>query len=169
MFWSRPLLPEEVAFVQRFFGTSLNALLPHLRIYLRRIGDTRRALSMNGGRLYLPAGFFEDCNPRRRLHLAHPAVAGIFAHELLHQWQRLQGRKVTREALRLQLHAICLKSDPYAYSGGSDEQAMLEVFLQASVEQQGQIWQDHVSAVIAGRPLACMQAVQRHVCAEAVS
>ena len=46
---------------------------------------------------------------------------------------------------------------------------MLEVFLQASVEQQGQIWQDHVSAVIAGRPLACMQVVQRHVCAESVS
>ena len=169
MFWSRPLLVAEQAFVHRFFGASLDALLPRMRLYLRRLGDTRRALSMNGGRLYLPRQFFEESNPARPLLLTHPLVAGIFAHELLHQWQRLQGRKVTREALRLQLHAICLKSDPYAYTCGGDEQAMLEVFLQASVEQQGQIWQDHVSAVIAGRPLARMQAVQRHVCAETVS
>ena len=112
MFWSRPLLVAEQAFVHRFFGASLDVLLPRMRLYLRRLGDTRRALSMNGGRLYLPRQFFEESNPARPLRLTHPLVAGIFAHELLHQWQRLQGRKVTREALRLQLHAICLKSDP---------------------------------------------------------
>ena len=50
MFWSRSLLPEEVAFVRRFFGASLNALLPRLRIYLRRIGDTRRASSREARR-----------------------------------------------------------------------------------------------------------------------
>ena len=147
-------MPEEVAFVRRFFGASLNALLPRLRIYLRRIGDTRRALSMNGGRLYLPASFFEGRDPRKLLHLSHPAVAGIFAHELLHQWQRLQGRAVTREAMLLQLKALCLRHDPYSYSACDDAQAMLKVFLQASVEQQGQIWEDHVRATVAGRPLA---------------
>lgn len=90
-------------------------------------------------------------------------IAGIVAHELLHQWQRLQGRAVTREALLLQTRALCLRHDPYAYHRCGDDAAMLQTFLAASVEQQGQIWEDHVSAVVSGRPLACMGLVQAHV------
>ena len=91
MFWSRSLLPLEHEFVLRHFGHSLQSLQPRIRLYLRRLGDTRRALSMNGGRIYLPRSFFEAGQPERVLKLDHPAVAGVFAHELLHQWQRLQG------------------------------------------------------------------------------
>ena len=84
MFWSRGLLPLEHEFVLRHFGHSLQSLQPRIRLYLRRLGDTRRALSMSGGRIYLPRSFFEAGQPERVLKLDHPAVAGVFAHELLH-------------------------------------------------------------------------------------
>ena len=156
------LLPE-VVFVRRFFGTALDSILPRQRLYLRRLGDTRRALSMNGGRLYLPRAFFEEGNPRKPLRLSHPMIAGIVAHELLHQWQRLQGRAVTREALLLQTRALCLRHDPYAYCTVADPQQMLHLFLQANVEQQGQIWQDYVKASVAGCDLPHLQLIAKHV------
>jgi hypothetical protein len=31
------------------------------------------------------------------------------------------------------------------------------------VEQQGQIWQDHVQALVQGQPLACMCLIAEHV------
>lgn len=157
------MLPLEVVFVRRFFGAALDTVLPRQRLYLRRLGDTRRALSMNGGRLYLPRAFFEEGDPRKPLRLSHPMIAGIVAHELLHQWQRLQGRAVTREALLLQTRALCLRHDPYAYCTVADPQQMLHLFLQANVEQQGQIWQDYVKASVAGCDLPHLQLIAKHV------
>lgn len=157
------MLPLEVVFVRRFFGAALDSVLPRQRLYLRRLGDTRRALSMNGGRLYMPRAFFEEGNPRKPLRLSHPMIAGIVAHELLHQWQRLQGRAVTREALLLQTRALCLRHDPYAYCAVADPQQMLQLFLQSNVEQQGQIWQDYVKASVAGCELPHLQLIARHV------
>lgn len=159
MFWSRLLLPAELAFVRQFFGSSLNALLPRIRLYQRRVGDTHRALSMNGGRLYLPRAFFEKSNPQMPLRLSHPVVAGIVGHELLHQWQRLQGQAVTRQALWLQMRSLCLCQNPYAYERCDGGQEMLETFLTASVEQQGQIWEDHVRTCVAGQPLPCLEKI----------
>jgi len=153
-FWSRPLLPPEMAFVQRHFGAALDAQLPTLRLYLRRVGDTRRALSLNGGRISMPRTCFEAGDPRRPLRLNHPQIAGVFAHELLHEWQRAQGRPVTRQALWLQLRFALCGHDPYAYERCSDPQAMHACFAAAQVEQQGQIWEDHVRACVAGRPAA---------------
>jgi hypothetical protein len=102
-------------------------------------------------------------DPHRPLRLAYPVVAGVFAHELLHQWQRLQGRAVTWEAFGLHLRAACLRRDPYHYQACADPQQMLQCFLDASVEQQGQIWQDHVQALVQGQPLACMCLIAEHV------
>ncbi len=150
MFWSRTLLDSECHFVRRFFAHSLDALLPRMRLYVRRVGDTRRALSLNGGRISMPRACFEHGDPRQALRLSHPYIAGVFAHELLHQWQRLQGRAVTRQAAWLQVKAVCLRSDPYAYAGCDDQAATLQSFLTAQVEQQGQMWQDYVSGCIAG-------------------
>jgi hypothetical protein len=59
MFWRRSLMPVETGFVQRLFGTALDELLPGMRLHVRRLGDTRRALSLGGGRIYLPRSFFE--------------------------------------------------------------------------------------------------------------
>ena len=163
IFWSRPLFAAEHDFVQLYFGQSLGSLTPRLRLYVRRIGDRRRALSMNGGRIFLPASFFGNGDPRQPLRLTQPVVAGIFAHELLHQWQRFQGRAVTREALWLQLKASCLRRNPYSYLRCTTPEAMLSRFLQASVEQQGQIWEDHVHAAVLGESLPCMELVAAYV------
>lgn len=163
MFWSRALLAQEQAFVLEHFGSALQRLQPKLRLYVRRIGDRRRALSLNGGRIFLPRSFFEHSDPRRPLRLNHPAVAGIFAHELLHQWQRLQGRAVTREALGLQLQAICLRRNPYHYPHAATAEAMLACFLRSTVEQQGQMWEDYVHAKVCGECLPCMELVAKHV------
>ncbi|NIF81954.1 hypothetical protein F3J24_00305 [Comamonas sp. Tr-654] len=163
MFWRRSLMPVETGFVQLLFGTALDELLPGMRLHVRRLGDTRRALSLGGGRIYLPRSFFEHADPHRPLRLSHPVVAGVFAHELLHQWQRLQGRPVTWEAFGLHLRATCLRRDLYRYQACADPYQMLQCFLDASVEQQGQIWQDHVQALVQGQPLACMCLIAEHV------
>ena len=140
VYWSRPLDAQEQAFVRTHFGASLDALLPRMRLYLRRLGDTRRALSMNGGRIFMPRAFFMQSDPRQPLRLSHPQIAGIFAHELLHQWQRLQGMPVTRQAAWLQFKALCTRGDPYAYERCDDPRRMLQRFVHAQVEQQGQMW-----------------------------
>ena len=46
MFWRRSLMPVEVGFAQRLFGTTLDELLPGIHLHVRRLGDTRRALSL---------------------------------------------------------------------------------------------------------------------------
>lgn len=150
MFWSRSLTEAERAFVHRFFAHSLDALLPRMRLHPRRLGDTRRALSMNGGRIYMPRACFVNDDPAQSLKLSHPFVAGVFAHELLHQWQRLQGLAVTRQAAWLHVKAACLRRDPYAYEGCNDSARMLQQFVNAQVEQQGQMWQDYVMGSVAG-------------------
>ena len=163
MFWSRPLFRAERDFVSQYFGHALDACLPHLRLYLRRVGDTRRALSLPGGRISLPRNCFVHANPQQALHLQHPQVAGLFAHELLHQWQRQQDRAVTVPAAWLQLKALCTGFDPYAYRAQSEAAAMLALFLRANVEQQGQIWQDYVTACVAGQSVLYMRDVAAHV------
>ena len=40
---------------------------------------------------------------------------------------------------------------------------MLTLFLQATVEQQGQIWEDHVHAVVLGEQLPCMVLVAAYI------
>lgn len=157
--WCRPLLDGESAFVQTHFGTSLQGLDGRLRLHLRRLGDTRRALSLPGGHVFMPRACFEGAQLQGPLRLHHPVVAGLFAHELLHQWQRLQGRAVTREAAWLQVKAVCLRRDPYAYTPCGDAAAMLQAFQTAQVEQQGQMWEDHVRACVAGEPLSVFKNV----------
>lgn len=162
-FWSRALVAQERIFVREHFGASLDALLPRLRLHPRRLGDTRRALSLGGGRIFLPRGFFLHSDPRQPVRLDHPPIAGIFAHELLHQWQRLQGLPVTRQAAWLQLKAWCTRSDPYAYERCDDAGRMLQRFADAHVEQQGQIWEDHVRACVAGQPAGAGALIAAHV------
>ena len=151
-FWRRALLPQERDFARQHFGNALDALLPKVHLYLRRIGDTRRALSFNGGRISMPRVCFIGRDPREPLLLSHPQIAGCFAHELLHHWQRARGVAVTRQAAWLQLRYLLGGRCPYAYARCSDAEAMRECFANAQVEQQGQIWEDHVRACVAGEP-----------------
>jgi len=74
------LLPTEHAFVQRFFAHALDGVRPRLRLYVRRLGDTRRALSLPGGRIAMPRQCFEQGDPAQPLRLSHPAFDAVAAH-----------------------------------------------------------------------------------------
>lgn len=152
--WWRCLLPVEEVFVRKHFGMQVgNQLIARVRLGVRRLGDTRRALCLNGGRVSLPKQCFLHAAMCQPLHLAHPQVAGVFAHELLHELQRMQGMAVTRQAIALQCSWLFLRRNPYFYSCSGNSRALLRQFLSANVEQQGQMWQDYVQAQVAGRPL----------------
>lgn len=150
----RGLLPDERAFVLTFFGLQQGSwLIANVRVGLRRLGDTRRALSFNGGRLSFPKPMYEGGDPKGGLRLEHPLVAGLFAHELLHALQRRQGVAVSRQALLLQWRWLVRRENPYLYSDCSSATALLRQFWLANVEQQGQMWQDYVQSVVGGKPL----------------
>lgn len=162
----RPLMPAERAFVREHFGAQWgSALVGRVHVGVRRWGDTRRALSVNGGWISLPRACFVQSQGHQVLQLQHPQVAGIFAHELLHEVQRMQGLPVTRQALALQCRAALQQCDPYAYDCKGSRTALLRQFWRANVEQQGQMWQDWVQAQVAGQALpshaALPLAVQR--------
>lgn len=101
----------------------------------------------------LPKSAFEGQSMRNALRLHHPGVAGLFAHELLHALQRQQGMPVTRQAFWLQCQWLLQRKNPYFYSCSGRPRALLRQFWHAHVEQQGQMWQDCVEAVVAGHPL----------------
>ena len=152
--WWRPLLPSEQAFVQAWFGAEQGQwLVQRIRLGQRRMGDTRRALCCNGGWMSFPQAMYMAGDNAQPLRLEHPLVAGVFAHELLHELQRRKGLPVTRQALVLQCQWLLLRRDPYRYSNCRNAGALLRQFWRANVEQQGQMWQDCVQAHVAGHPL----------------
>ena len=164
--WWRRLLPQEQAFVHAWFGAEqAQWLVEHVHLGQRRLGDTRRALCWNGGWMSFPKAMFAGSDPAHPLRLEHPLVAGVFAHELLHEVQRHQGLPVTRQALVLQCQWLLFRRDPYGYSSCRNAGALLRQFWLANVEQQGQMWQDCVQAQVAGQPLPShallVQAVQQ--------
>ncbi len=126
-----------------------------MRIYVRRLGDTRRALSFNGGFLSFPRYCFVDGDPRQPLRLDVPLIAGWLAHEAFHHWQRLQGLPVTRAALRLQWRFWRHGDNPYLYARCSSAQALLAQFQAVQVEQQAQMWQDMVVADVQQQLALC--------------
>lgn len=138
----------------RYFAQVPHPAWRRMRLHLRRLGDTRRALSFNGGFLSMPAYCFAASDPRQCLRLDEPLIAGWLAHEAFHHWQRLQGRAVTREALRLQWRFWRHGINPYAYAPSACATALLAQFQQAQVEQQAQMWQDAVMADIVWRQAA---------------
>ena len=152
LFWSRPLMADEWALLDRYFGEPSQLSKPsqpawrRMRMHVRRLGDTRRALSFNGGFLSFPRYCFVGADPRQPLRLDQPLVAGWLAHEAFHHWQRLQGLPVTREAMRLQWRWWRGGIDPYAYPACASPAALLAQFQSAQVEQQAQMWQDAVMA-----------------------
>lgn len=151
LFWSRPLTGDEWALLARYFGQPQHPGWSRMRLYLRRLGDTRRALSFNGGFVSMPALCFAASDPRQCLRLGDPLVAGWLAHEAFHHWQRLQGRAVTWQALGLQWRFWRHGINPYAYTPSASPVELLAQFQQAQVEQQAQMWQDAVMADIAWR------------------
>ena len=161
--WRR-LQPAEVAWVLQCFGTQQGRWLQQqIRVGVRRVGDTRRALCLNGGWVSLPRACFTQGDGAQPLRLDCAPIAALLAHELLHQLQRRQGLPVTRQSAWLQCVHLCGGRDPYAYVGHASPRAMLRQFWSAQVEQQAQMWQDHVQAWATGTPLPWAQGMVRAV------
>ena len=150
-FWSRCLTQAEWALLDHYFGQPTDPRWRRMRVHLRRIGDTRRALSFNGGFLSFPGTCFVGGDPRQSLRLDQPIILGWLMHEAYHHWQRLQGRAVTRDAVRLQWRFWRHGDDPYRYAACASPEALLAQFQTAQVEQQAQMWQDAVMADMACR------------------
>lgn len=93
----RPPTSAEVQFISQYFGTCINP--QKLDIIVRRIGDTSRALSLNGGFMSFPREDFVGGDANKGLNLADPRVAGELGHETLHQLQWLNGINVTAQAI----------------------------------------------------------------------
>ena len=146
LFWSRPLCAAEWALLAQYFGEPADPRWRRMRVHLRRLGDTRRALSFNGGFLSFPRYCFEGDNPREALRLDQPMIIGWLMHEAFHHWQRLRGRAVTRDALRLQWRFWRHGDNPYHYALCECPNGLLAQFQRAQVEQQAQMWQDAVMA-----------------------
>jgi hypothetical protein len=155
----RPLFSEERDFLQRYFGAGLE--LAPVRIVRTRAS---RCWSPFGARIHLTRTCFERGQPDRRVRLADPATASIFAHEATHVWQRQRGRAVTREGALLQtLYALRLH-DPYAYDRRiEDPVRLLAEFVLGNIEQQGRIMQDYVLSDLTGRATDRFCAVARWV------
>lgn len=73
-------------------------------------------------------------------------ITGWLMHEAFHHWQRLRGRAVTRDALRLQWRFWRHGDNPYHYALCECPSGLLAKFQRAQVEQQAQMWQDAVMA-----------------------
>ena len=138
---SRALHADEVDFLQRYFGASLNP--ERIRV---SVSWGKRSWSPFGQRISLSVRHFRDGEPLEVVDLDDPSSAAVFAHEAMHVWQRQHGRAVTREAIPLQAGYMLKRFDPYHYEPSSDPLHMLAKFEQANVEQQAKIFEDYVFA-----------------------
>lgn len=154
----RPLSERERQFLQTCFGDSLHDA--PIRV-VASIGH--RSWSPFGHRISLVRKHFVGGSAHEELRLDEPSTAACLAHEALHVWQRQHGRRVTWEAIPLQVGYSLGRIDPYSYDRTCDPQRMLEQFIQGNVEQQGKIFEDYVYTLRGGREAAAFEAVARHV------
>jgi len=154
----RPLSDNEREFLQTCFGDSLHDA--PIRV-ASSIGH--RSWSPYGHRISLVRTHFVRGSAREELRLDDPSTASCLAHEALHVWQRQHGRRVTWEAIPLQVGYTLGRFDPYSYDRTTDPVRMLEQFVQGNVEQQGKIFEDYVYTLRDGRETAAFEAVAHHV------
>lgn len=148
---------REREFLARYFGDSLDC--GRLRI-VASLG--RRSWSPFGSRISLVRGHFVDADAKREVELSDPLSAAVFAHEAMHVWQRQGGRRVTWEAIPLQV-GYWAGRDPYAYEACEDAEGMLEQFKAANVERQAKIVEDFVYRDLRGGDVGVFELVARHI------
>lgn len=138
----RPLSKREAAFLEGYFGSSLDTSVIDLGYSL---GE--RSWSPYGNRISLE----KDLWKHGQVNLSDPYAASVFAHEALHVWQRQNGRWVTTEGGFLQGLYSAGIFDPYSYTRSiRADDIMLKQFLNGNVEQQGQMFQDYVYGIETG-------------------
>jgi RHS repeat-associated protein len=136
----RPLSEAERNFAVDYFGGNFN--LDGIDLDASRWLNWPNAI--RPGDIRLPSDYFIGSDPCADVNLDDAIVAALFAHELLHEWQRQHGASVFWSAFGEHLVATFTPGTAYDYDESEDPQALLETFLNGGVEQQGQIWQDFV-------------------------
>lgn len=159
MYGLRPLTQHETDFLKAQFGNCLNSILNKLDINERTFGDTSRAISMNGGFMSFPKSYVIGGDPNNSLNVSSPGIASIAGHEMLHQQKRMNGVNVTSRAMGLQIQYSLGISDPYDYPSSADPQVMLDTFKSGNAEQQGQMFQDYIFALMRGGNVAAFSSV----------
>ncbi len=138
----RPLSKSETAFLDGYFGSSLDTSVIDLGYSLGS-----RSWSPYGNRISLEKKLWKN----GQVNLSDPYAASIFAHEALHVWQRQNSRWVTTEGAFLQGLYSAGVFDPYDYTRSiRADDIMLDQFLNGNVEQQGQMFQDYVYGIETG-------------------
>jgi RHS repeat-associated protein len=159
----RTLSPSETLFLRAHFGKCLDSLMPKFDVQVRTIGDTSRAISLNGGLISFPKRYFIDGNPDSPLDLSSPNIASIFGHESLHQLQRANGVSVTGRGIGLQLGYSFGLFDPYSYKEIADPTAMLDTFKNGNPERQGQMFQEYLKRYMTGQDGSNFQLIGDYV------
>ena len=136
----RPLCDAEREFVRREFADSVR--LDALRIAGGGHPIGRCAWQPIGALIQMDDACFEGSDPGNALRVtAYPTLA----HEVLHVWQRQHRHCVVNVSVDGLWLGITRGAAAYAYDRMAvDPQRMLEQFLAANIEGQGQMYEDYV-------------------------
>jgi RHS repeat-associated protein len=155
----RPITSDETTFLDSIYGGALAT--GDIRLHSLGIaGFIAPGISPWFNDIYLRGEYYRD----PQLDLGNVRVAGLFAHESFHLWQRQHGRWVSTEGLAA--HAVEFplsftdwRIDLYSY----DPHDVYMEFLQGGIEQQAEIIEDYVTARQRGWSTTQFEAVMSFV------
>ncbi|MFZ2753086.1 MAG: RHS repeat-associated core domain-containing protein [Lysobacteraceae bacterium] len=150
----RPPNDAEREFIRQLFGDCFNA--NRIDIEKKWPWTGSRPWSPHSGSINFTGNYFVNGNADSGLDLSRRGVRGVFAHELLHVWQRDQSGTVTTFGAVLQwgysasnaIHSVTemTLSDPYQYmnipSPHDNLQYFDTLFNNGLYEAQAEMWQD---------------------------
>lgn len=158
---SRALTRWEKEFLVSYFGSSLE--VDRINV---RTGIGRRAYSLYGNTVRLPARFFQGHNAAYEIDLSDPHCAAVLAHEAAHVWQRQHGIYVTLKGFVLQCGGL-LGIDPYHYDWSLvDPASVLTLFQHGNIERQGQMVQDFVFGDLTECDTAKFSHMRQYLCTQ---
>jgi len=155
----RHVTDNERAFIESYFGESVDTR----RV---RVGfsPSSRSWSPLGNMVCLTRKLFVGASAKNEVDLVNPHAAAVFAHEVIHVWQRQRGVWVSRKGAYLQTLYTLGLHDPYAYDTSlTCSKDLLTCFVLGNLEQQGRIFQDYVFASRRGMSVARFCDVARWV------
>ena len=145
----RPLMDVEAAFLEYFFGRTLDTSTIDVDTdFATRVNG--RAWSPYGGNIRLPKDYFTAGDPCKVVRLEHVRIASVFAHEATHVWQRQHYGSPTLQGIYLQpLNSLGI-INAYTSPATNEPAEKFRQFARGNSEQQGQIVQDMVFAELSG-------------------
>ncbi|MEG2805075.1 RHS repeat-associated core domain-containing protein [Stenotrophomonas sp.] len=136
----RPLNAQEGSFIHSIFGECFDVDSIDLRIT-----KNERASSLVGGRVDLQSRYFINEELGNGVNLADLHARAVFAHEVLHIWQRRQGAHLIAKLALPQAGLSIGIGDPYFYgsisSAGGAAMYFNDLFSRGKYEAQAYMWE----------------------------